>query len=216
MLIVVAGCAPSEEGASPGEGPAAGTAPPPLVLPGLAGLETGVQDQIRARHAAVLALGGGAGASAGALGDAYGELGLLLQAAGFYQAAEDAYLNAPARVPGAVRWTYYLAHLYQATGQRARAVEGFRRVLDLESDNLPALVWLGEMHLDQGQPAEAERVLAELVRRCHERAGVSGLLTYLHRQGVAFDIKSGRRTRLESGTRKKVQLTEELDLREAA
>ena len=38
-------------------------------------------------------------------------------------------------------------------------------------------------------------------------------LTYLHRQGVAFDIKSGRRTRLESGTRKKVQLTEELDLR---
>ena len=63
---------------------------------------------------------------------------------------------------------------------------------------------------------EAERVLADVVRRCHERAGVSGLLTYLHRQGVAFDIKSGRRTRQESSTRKRVQLTEELELREAA
>ncbi|MCY4625646.1 MAG: hypothetical protein OXC99_11695 [Chloroflexi bacterium] len=69
---------------------------------------------------------------------------------------------------------------------------------------------------EQEAREEAERVLADVVRRCHERAGVSGLLTYLHRQGVAFDIKSGRRTRQESSTRKRVQLTEELELREAA
>ncbi len=69
---------------------------------------------------------------------------------------------------------------------------------------------------EQEAREEAQRVLAEAVRRCHERAGVEGLLTYLHRQGVAFDIKSGRRTRLESGSRKRVQLTEELELREAA
>lgn len=69
---------------------------------------------------------------------------------------------------------------------------------------------------EQEAREEAERVLAEAVRRCHERAGVEGLLTYLNRQGVAFDIKSGRRTRQESGSRKKVQLTEELELREAA
>ena len=59
-------------------------------------------------------------------------------------------------------------------------------------------------------------MLAEAVRRCRERAGVAGLLTYLHRQGVAFDIKSGRRTRQESGTRKRVLLTEELESSEAA
>ncbi|MDE2802623.1 MAG: hypothetical protein OXK21_07065 [Chloroflexota bacterium] len=69
---------------------------------------------------------------------------------------------------------------------------------------------------EQEARAEAERVLAEAVRRCHERAGVEGLLTYLHRQGVAFDIKSGRRTRQESGTRKRVQLTEDLELSKAA
>ena len=158
MLIVVAGCAPSEEGASPGEGPAAGTAPPVVVLPRLVGLEPAVQDQIRARHAAVLALAGGAGASREALGEAFGDLGLVLQAAGFYRAAEDAYLNARAQMPGAARWSYYLAHLYQLTGQRGRALDYFRHVVELDPENLPALVWLGEMFLDQGQPVEAERV----------------------------------------------------------
>ncbi len=155
--MIAAGCAASDPAPSAGAGRDEGTLPP-VVLPRLVGLEPAVQDQIRARHAAVLALAGGGGASAAALGDAYGELGLLLQAAGFYQAAEHAYRNAQARAPGAVRWPYYLAHLYQATGQRGRAVQGFRRVLELEPGNLPALVWLGEMRLDQGQPAEAERV----------------------------------------------------------
>ena len=66
MLAVVmcAACGPLDEAGSGAEGrraPAKDAAPPPLVLPGLAGLETGVQDQIRARHAAVLALGGGGG-----------------------------------------------------------------------------------------------------------------------------------------------------------
>ena len=100
-VVTLGGCAPSDESASAGESASdRDAALPLLVLPGLAGLETGVQDQIRARHAAVLALAGGAGSATETLGDAYGELGMLLQAAGFYRAAEDAYLNAQARVPG--------------------------------------------------------------------------------------------------------------------
>lgn len=152
-FVAAAGCAPSG-GTEPGA-----PAPPPIVLPRLAGLDPAVQDQIRARHAAVLQLTADAEASPAALAEACGELGLVLQAAGFYAAAEDAYRNAQARAPDAVRWPYYLAHLYQLTGQRGRALDRFRRVVDLDPENLPALVWLGEMHLDQGQPAEAERVL---------------------------------------------------------
>lgn len=159
--FLAAGCAPSgETGSGPppaAAGNAADPAPAPLVLPGLAGLDPAVQDQIRARHAALLAAG--SGASAAALADAYGALGLVLQAAGFHAAAEDAYLHAQARAPDAARWPYYLAHLYQLTGERGRALEHFRRVVDLDPENLPALVWLGEMHLDQGRPAAAERVL---------------------------------------------------------
>ena len=156
--ITAAGCTASDKTASGGDGPGAGAAPPPVVLPGLVGLEPAVQDQVRARHAAVVALDGDAGSSPAALADAYGGLGLVLQAAGFYEAAEHAYLHAQARAPDAARWPYYLAHLYQVTGQRGRALDRFRRVVALDPDYLPALVWLGEMHLDQGEPAEAERI----------------------------------------------------------
>ena len=190
----LAGCAASDDASSIGEGRAAG-APPPLVLPRLTGLEPTVQDQVRARHAAVLALEGDAGAAAEALADAYGELGLVLQAAGFYEAAEHAFLNAQAGAPAAVRWRYYLAHLFQLTGQRGRALEGFRHVVDLDPSNLPALVWLGEMYLDQGQPAAAERVydralalqpassavLAGIGRAALAREDAARAVTYLER-----------------------------------
>ena len=199
LVLAAAGCArsgdPGSGASSTAAGRAANAAPPPVVLPGLTGLEPAVQDQIRARHAAVLALGGETVVPSAGLGDAYGELALLLQAAGFFRAADDAYLNAQAHDPGAARWPYYLAHLYLVTGQRGRALERFRRVLDLESDNLPALVWLGEMYLDQGQLVEAERVfdralavepaspavLAGIGRAALSREDAARAVTYLER-----------------------------------
>ena len=208
LVLAAAGCArsgdPGSGASSTAAGRAANAAPPPVVLPGLTGLEPAVQDQIRARHAAVLALGGETGAPSAGLGDAYGELALLLQAAGFFRAAEDAYLNAQAHDPGAARWPYYLAHLYLVTGQRGRALERFRRVLDLEPDNLPALVWLGEMYLDQGQLVEAERVfdralavepaspavLAGIGRAAFAREDAARAVTYLER---AIAVDPGRR-----------------------
>ena len=188
---VLAGCTAFDEPAAVPED----TPPPPVVLPRLAGLGPAVQDQIRARHAAVLALDGSPGASPTARADAHGELGLVLQAAGFYEAAEHAYLNAQAGAPDAVRWPYYLAHLYQLTGQRGRALERFRRVVDLDPSNLPALVWLGEMYLDQGQPAAAEgvydralalqpaspAVLAGIGRAALARGDAARAVTYLER-----------------------------------
>ena len=194
MLMVAAGCAVSDPAPSAGGGGGEGTVPP-VVLPRLAGLEPAVQDQVRARHATVLALEGNAGASSAALADAYGELGLVLQAAGFYEAAEHAFLNAQAGAPGAVRWPYYLAHLYQLTGQRGRALERFRHVVDLDPENLPALVWLGEMYLDQGQPVQAEgvydralalqpaspAVLAGIGRSALAREDAARAVTYLER-----------------------------------
>ena len=197
-FLAAAGCARSDEaGSGPppaGAGNAAETAPAPLVLPGLAGLDPAVQDQVRARHAAVLAAAG-SGAPPAALADAYGGLGLVLQAAGFHAAAEDAYRRAQARAPNEARWPYFLAHLYQLTGERGQALEHFRRVVDLDPRNLPALVWLGEMHLDQGQPAAAERVLeraaalqpaspavlAGLGRAALARGDAARAVTYLER-----------------------------------
>jgi tetratricopeptide (TPR) repeat protein len=90
------------------------------------------------------------------LGNSYGELGLLLMAAEYYEAAAACYLNAQALVPADPRWPYYLGHLYRITGEGAKAAEFFSRALELAPSDTPTLIWLGEMYLDQGRPDQAE------------------------------------------------------------
>ncbi|PYR26714.1 MAG: hypothetical protein DMF98_08100, partial [Acidobacteria bacterium] len=48
------------------------------------------------------------------LGAAYGELGKLLMAATYFDAAEVCYLNAQTLAPIDMRWPYYLGHLDKA------------------------------------------------------------------------------------------------------
>ena len=132
--------------------------------PDLSGLAPPVQAQVRERYAAVSRAADGPAASPAVLGDAYGELGLILMAADYRERAEVAYRNAHGLAPDVMRWPYYLAHLYRQRGDRERAAEFFARALVLEPADLAALIWLGRMHLDGGRPAEAaaafERALA--------------------------------------------------------
>ena len=137
--------------------------PDPVVLPDLDDLAPSVQRQLRARHDAVRT-SESSGASPTARAEAYGALAMVLQAAGFLTPTENAYRHAQAADPGDLRWSYYLAHLQQATGRRGEAIANFERVLAIDSEHVPSLVWLGEMHLDQGAPGDAaaayERALA--------------------------------------------------------
>ena len=139
------------------------TGPQAVSEPDLSRLAAPVQAQIRERYAAVSAAGD-PGASPSALGEAYGELGLILMAADHRERAETALLNAHGLAPAAVRWPYYLAHLYRQRGDRELAAAFFARALALDPGNLAALVWLGRMELDRGRPAAAaavfERALA--------------------------------------------------------
>jgi tetratricopeptide (TPR) repeat protein len=109
-------------------------------------------------------------------GEAYGHVAMLLQAAEYYDAAEPAYLNAQALMPGDPRWPYYLAHLHKSRGERDRAMAAFARVLDLRPNDVPALIWLGRMHLDQGDGVKAEalfeRAHALAPRQVAVRAGL--------------------------------------------
>ena len=148
----------------PAPGPLAWSGPQTVDRPDISGLAPPVQEQVRERYAAVSRGADDHEASPEALGDAYGELGLILMAADFRDRAEVAYLNAHGLAPGAMRWPYYLAHLYRQRGDRERAAEFFARALALEPADLAGLVWLGRMYLDRGLPAEAaaafERALA--------------------------------------------------------
>ena len=139
-------------------------APPPAVaLPDLADLPEPVRLQVRERHDALLRAQAEPAPPA-ALGEAYGELGLILMATRFYDTAAAAFLNAAALEPGELRWPYYLAQLYRTTGDQPRALRFFERAVEIDPSYLAALVRLGEMHLDEGRPEEAaplfERALA--------------------------------------------------------
>jgi tetratricopeptide (TPR) repeat protein len=127
----------------------------PVVLPDLSRSDPGVQAQARERFAAATRKRDG-GAEPSDLGTAFGELGMVLHAAEYNDAAEPCYLNAQALSPGEIRWPYYLAQLYKSRGQMDKAEASFKRVLELRPDDVPTLIWLGRLYLDQGRPADAD------------------------------------------------------------
>ncbi len=155
--LLGSGCGPLDETPSSGSttGAADPAVPAPLVLPDLSALPEPVQAQVRERQDA-LRRAEDTGASAAARGNAYGELGLILMATRFYEAAEVAFGHAQTLAPRQMRWPYYLAQLYRTTGDQPRAVERFERAVELDPTYGAALVHLGELYLDEGRAEEAE------------------------------------------------------------
>jgi tetratricopeptide (TPR) repeat protein len=140
LLVVAAACS-SQPAAPAADLPAA-------TLPDLSHTEKPVQEQIAARYAALQSKPNDA--------DAYGEVGNLLLAAEYYDAAEPFYLHAEAVAPQDARWPYYLGHVYMNRSVPDKAIASFERALQLRPGDIPTLVWLGNLRLDQGQPDRAE------------------------------------------------------------
>ena len=135
----------------------------PVALPDLGRMDDSVKAQAREKFAVVTAK---ANAPAAERATAFGELGMLLQAAEYFDAAEPCYLNAQTLAPTEMRWPYYLGHLYKSRGETAKAEAAFSRALELTPDHVPTLVWLGRMYLDDGKPEQAE----PLLMRAREKA----------------------------------------------
>ncbi len=132
-----------------------------IALPDLSGAEPSVATQLRGGYASLVATMQKPGATDADLGEAYGEMGRLLMAAEYRDAAEPCFLNAQMLVPSDGRWPYYLAHLYKAVGDAPNVVRSFERALHVQPDDLATLVWLGDTYLDQGRPADAEPLFAK-------------------------------------------------------
>jgi tetratricopeptide (TPR) repeat protein len=127
----------------------------PVTLPDLSRVDPGVQTQIKDRYDTLKQAMAGSTTDAD-LGMAYGQYGMVLQAAEFFDAAEPCYLNAQSLAPGEIRWSYYLASLHKSRGETDKAEAAYKRVLELKPDDLATLIWLGRLHLDQGRPEAAE------------------------------------------------------------
>jgi tetratricopeptide (TPR) repeat protein len=134
-----------------------------ISLPDLSGTADSVRKQLREREGSLTARIQAAGASDAELATEYGEMGKLLMAAEYDDAAEPCFLNAQALLPGDMRWPYYLGHLYSRRGQPAQSAAAFERALQLQPADVPTLVRLGGSYLDQGRPADAEPLFARAV-----------------------------------------------------
>ena len=129
-------------------------------MPDLSRMEVGVQAQMRDADASLTAKKNGSSTSPGELATAYGEMGILLLAAAYPDAAEPCYLNANALAADDKRWPYYLGHLYRTKGDAANAARWFERALQLQPSDVATLVWLGTVDLDLGRPEAAEPYFA--------------------------------------------------------
>lgn len=111
-----------------------------------------------------------------ALGVAYGRLGVHYYAHAEQDAARACFINAAQLDTGNHRWPYYLAVHYTETGAFEDAVEQFRRVLEIEPGDAPALVRLGQALVELGRVQEAAPYFEQaLAKRPASAAALAGL-----------------------------------------
>jgi tetratricopeptide (TPR) repeat protein len=157
-------------------------APASVTLPDVSRLAPSVQTQIRERHSALKAMLADPTTPRAAIAAAYGELGLILMAAEYYEVAAACYLTAQSLEPDDARWPYYLGHLYRLEGESAKAAEFLSRALELQPSAAPTLIWLGETYLDQDRPDEAE---ALFLRALSQDPGSAAALSGVGRAALA-------------------------------
>jgi len=192
LATLAGGCGPQAEVTPTTSAHDADRGPPELVsIPDLSRLAAPVQDQVRARQSLLLETLEDRSTPPVGLGSAYGAVGLILMAAEYYEAAASYYLNAQAVAPDAVRWPYYLGHLYRIQGDGAAAAEFFTRASELRPTDLATWVWLGEAHLDAGRPEAAELAFSQaLSLEPGSAAALSGVgRVALARQDVARAVE---------------------------
>jgi|RhiMethySRZTD1v2_1073278.scaffolds.fasta_scaffold00733_27 tetratricopeptide (TPR) repeat protein len=147
-----------------------------VTLPDLSRADASVQQQVRDRFVTMQQTIARQGATDAERGQAYGDMGKILQAGEYFDAAEPAYVNAQRLMPREPRWPYFLAHLHRSKGDITASITAFRRVLEIVPDDVPTLIWLGRMYLDQGQPDQAEPLFARARALApHEPAVLAGL-----------------------------------------
>jgi tetratricopeptide (TPR) repeat protein len=154
VIVLFAACRSQVAHAPAGEGLGA------VSLPDLSAASGRVQAQLHRQYDALTAKTARPDVARADLATAYGEMGMLLMAAEYRDAAEACLLNAQTLARDVARWPYYLAQLYKSRGETAKAIASFERARALQPNDVTTLVWLAEAYLDQGQPETAEPLLA--------------------------------------------------------
>jgi tetratricopeptide (TPR) repeat protein len=125
--------------------------------PSLAGMEEAVRGQLAEARADLEASLVRAGGDASGQAETFGDLGRLYLAYDLVEPAAACLRNAWQLAPGDFRWPYLLAGLYQNERRLEEASAAFAAALELEPDDLPALIRQGNVQLGLGLPVAARR-----------------------------------------------------------
>lgn len=135
---------------------------PKVFLPDLSSSEPSVRQQLGDSYALLLRLKEEE-AEAARLADAHGQLGRLLLAAEFTDAARSALANAQALAPADMQWPYYLGLLSEATGDAVGARVAFEQAHRIAPDDVPTMLHLGSIQADLGSQAAAEALFGRIL-----------------------------------------------------
>ena len=116
--------------------------------PDLSKAEDAVRQQIQEKQAEIAGLS--PAADRPALGQAYGDLGLIYLTYSFVEAAGVCFDNARALDESSPRWPYLQGYLHQIQGQLEEASVALGRALELEPNDASALIRLGTVRLELG------------------------------------------------------------------
>ncbi len=92
------------------------------------------------------------------LGRAYGELAMTYHAQDLLKGAEAAYDNARRLAPHDVRWAYLEGHMYNDSSRGQEAIRAFEAALSIDGNDLPTLISLGQVYLQNGDPDRAQKM----------------------------------------------------------
>src|SRR5260370_25272385 len=133
----------------------------PVALPDFSRMNEPARTQMQSRYSSLRSRIVDSGATPEEMATSYGEMGKLLMAATYFDAAESCYLNAQALAPADRRWPYYLGHLYKVKGPLEKAAASFERALQLQPDDIATLVWLGNAYIAEGRAESADRLFSK-------------------------------------------------------
>lgn len=132
---------------------------PPVALPELTRTTDSVRQQLQERFQAFNSTVANPRASAPDRAAAYGEMGKLLMAAGYLEAAESFFLHAESHAAGESRWPYYLGQIHKTRGDAAGAARFFERALRARNNDPLVLIRLADTYLALGRPELAQPLL---------------------------------------------------------
>ncbi len=124
-----------------------------IPAPDLSGAEEAVRQQVKDKQDEIEALS--AAPETAKLSQAYGDLGLTYLTYSFVDAAEVSFSNARVLQQDNPRWPYLLGYLFQIQGRLDQAAAVLESALELQPNDLPALIRLGRVRLDLGANDEA-------------------------------------------------------------